>query len=72
MLQAVDTIQPALADFYAALNDDQKARFNTMGKQLFAENHELLSLYLLISICQLEWIARSRAKPEHAILFDVE
>jgi hypothetical protein len=27
------------ADFYAALNDDQKARFNTMGKQLFAQNH---------------------------------
>jgi hypothetical protein len=38
MLQAVETIQPALADFYAALNDDQKARFNTMGKQLFAED----------------------------------
>ena len=39
MLQAVDTIRPALSDFYAALNDDQKARFNTLGKQLFAENH---------------------------------
>jgi hypothetical protein len=39
MLQAVETIQLALADFYAALNDDQKARFNTMGKQIFAENH---------------------------------
>jgi hypothetical protein len=38
MLRAVETIQPALSDFYAALNDDQKARFNTMGKQLFAEN----------------------------------
>ena len=40
MLQGVETIQPALADFYDALNDDQKARFNIMGKQLFAENHE--------------------------------
>jgi hypothetical protein len=39
MLRAVETMQPALADFYAALNDDQKARFNTMGKQLFAQNH---------------------------------
>jgi hypothetical protein len=39
MRQAVETMQPALADFYAALNDDQKARFNTMGKQLFAQNH---------------------------------
>ena len=38
MLQAVETIQPALTDFYAALNDDQKARFNTMGAQLFAQN----------------------------------
>jgi hypothetical protein len=40
MLQAVETIQPALADFYNSLNDDQKARFNAMGKQLFAANQE--------------------------------
>jgi len=39
MLQAVDTVQPALADFYNSLSDDQKARFNTMGKQLFAQNN---------------------------------
>jgi hypothetical protein len=38
MLQAVETVRPALSDFYAALNDDQKARFNTMGQQLFAQN----------------------------------
>jgi hypothetical protein len=38
MLHAVETVQPALADFYNALGDDQKARFNTMGKQLFAQN----------------------------------
>ena len=38
MLQAVETVQPALADFYNSLSDDQKARFNTMGKQLFAQN----------------------------------
>jgi hypothetical protein len=38
MLQAVDTIRPPLHDFYNALSDDQKARFNSMGKQLFAEN----------------------------------
>ena len=38
MLQGVETVQPALADFYNSLNDDQKARFNTMGKQLFAQN----------------------------------
>jgi hypothetical protein len=40
MRQGVETIQSALAGFYDALNDDQKARFNTMGKQLFAENHQ--------------------------------
>ena len=38
MLQGVQTVQPALADFYNSLSDDQKARFNTMGQQLFAQN----------------------------------
>ena len=38
MLSAVETVQPALADFYNSLSDEQKARFNTMGKQLFAAN----------------------------------
>jgi hypothetical protein len=33
-------VRPALSDFYGSLSDDQKARFNTMGKQLFAENAE--------------------------------
>jgi len=37
ILQAVETVRPALADFYNALSDDQKARFNTMGKQLFSQ-----------------------------------
>ena len=40
MLQAVHTIRPALSDFYDSLSDDQKARFNTIGRQLFAENSE--------------------------------
>jgi hypothetical protein len=40
MLQAVGTVRPALANFYGSLSDDQKARFNTMGKQLFAENSQ--------------------------------
>jgi len=40
MLQGVETVQPALADFYNSLSDDQKARFNTMGKQLFAQSQE--------------------------------
>ena len=38
ILQGVETVQPALADFYNSLSDDQKARFNTMGKELFAQN----------------------------------
>jgi len=36
MLQAVKTIRPPLDDFYSSLSDDQKARFNTMGRELFA------------------------------------
>jgi LTXXQ motif family protein len=40
MLKAVATVQPALADFYNSLSDDQKALFNAMGKQLFAQNQE--------------------------------
>ena len=40
MLQAVETVQPALASFYSALSDDQKARFDGMGRQLFAQNQQ--------------------------------
>jgi hypothetical protein len=32
LLQAVNTLQPALNNFYAVLDDEQKARFNTMGQ----------------------------------------
>ena len=32
-VQAVKTVRPALQDFYASLNDEQKARFNTMNQQ---------------------------------------
>jgi hypothetical protein len=40
MLQAVDAIRPPLHDFYNSLSDNQKARFNTVGKQLFAQKSE--------------------------------
>ena len=30
MLQAANQLQPALDDFYASLNVEQKARFNTL------------------------------------------
>jgi hypothetical protein len=36
MLQAVETVRPALQDFYNSLGDDQRARFNTVGRQLSA------------------------------------
>jgi hypothetical protein len=36
MLTAVKTIRPPLDAFYNALSDEQKARFNTLGRRLFA------------------------------------
>ena len=33
MVQAAKTLQPALSDFYAALDSEQKAQFNTLGRQ---------------------------------------
>jgi hypothetical protein len=39
MLQGVDSLRVPLHDFYDSLSDDQKARFNTVGRQLFAANH---------------------------------
>ncbi|MBV8752858.1 MAG: Spy/CpxP family protein refolding chaperone [Hyphomicrobiales bacterium] len=33
MLQALDVVRPALAKFYDSLSDEQKARFNEMGRQ---------------------------------------
>jgi hypothetical protein len=31
MSEAIKTVRPALADFYASLSDEQKGRFNTLG-----------------------------------------
>ena len=33
LVQAAKTVRPALAAFYASLDDEQKARFNNMGQQ---------------------------------------
>jgi hypothetical protein len=33
MLRAARTVQPALQDFYTSLNNEQKARFNTLGRE---------------------------------------
>jgi hypothetical protein len=40
MSRAVKTIRPALDDFYGSLSDEQKAHFDSMGRQLFAQNQE--------------------------------
>jgi hypothetical protein len=39
MVRVVASGGRLLAQSAVAQNDDQKARFNTMGKQLYAENH---------------------------------
>ena len=33
MVRSVKTLRPTLGTFYASLNDEQKAQFNTMGQQ---------------------------------------
>ena len=39
-LQAVQTVRPALEDFYTSLSDEQKERFNEIGPQRTAANAE--------------------------------
>jgi hypothetical protein len=34
MISALQTVRPALIDFYRSLSDEQKARFNLMGQTL--------------------------------------
>jgi hypothetical protein len=38
MLDATKVVRPALEKFYASLNDEQKARFNTMSQQQARDN----------------------------------
>jgi hypothetical protein len=38
MIDAADTVKPALDSFYASLTNEQKARFNRMGRELAASN----------------------------------
>ena len=40
MLQALDVVRPALARFYDSLSDEQKARFNEMGRQQAANESD--------------------------------
>ena len=32
MIDAANTVRPALEEFYASLNDEQKAKFNRLGR----------------------------------------
>ena len=34
MIEAANTVKPALGSFYASLSSEQKARFNRMGREL--------------------------------------
>jgi hypothetical protein len=34
MIEAANTVKPALDAFYASLNAEQKARFNRLGREL--------------------------------------
>jgi hypothetical protein len=34
MVEAANTVKPALADFYGSLSNEQKARFNSIGREL--------------------------------------
>jgi hypothetical protein len=43
MLAAAKTVQPALANFYNALSDEQKARFNTLGSSPRAQFRKSLT-----------------------------
>jgi len=38
MIEAANTVKPALEDFYGSLDNEQKARFNRIGSQLSASN----------------------------------
>jgi hypothetical protein len=33
MIAAANAVRPALSEFYALLNDEQKAKFNRLGRQ---------------------------------------
>ncbi len=34
MIEAANTVKPALVDFYGSLSNEQKARFNRLGSEL--------------------------------------
>jgi hypothetical protein len=38
MVEAANTVKPALDSFYGSLNDEQKARFNKLGREIAAND----------------------------------
>ena len=40
MIDAADTVGPALTEFYGSLSSEQKARFNRIGSQIAASSNE--------------------------------
>jgi hypothetical protein len=38
MVEAANTVKPALGSFYGSLNDEQKARFNKLGREIASSN----------------------------------
>jgi hypothetical protein len=38
MVDAANTVKPALEGFYASLSNEQKARFNRIGRELAQSN----------------------------------
>ena len=40
MVDAANTVKPALENFYASLSSEQKARFNRIGQQMARTNSQ--------------------------------
>ena len=38
MIDAANTVKPALEDFYGSLSSEQKARFNRIGKEVASKS----------------------------------
>lgn len=51
-LQAVQTVRPALENFYASLSDEQKERFNEIGPKRTADNAEAREASQAAELCK--------------------
>ena len=62
MLQAVDTVRPALNRFYQSLNDEQKARFNAMSPETIHRRRRPARLHQVLRRAHA-WGDRSADRP---------